>query len=233
MEPKKIVYNRAVSGGLHLSEKAMAWLRERGVKLEVESSPRFGPYVKNLPRHDKLLVECIETLGEEANGPENGWTCQADLQVAEIAGNHYYINDHDGAGEEVIDFSKMIDASDEQPRYKVVYNDAIGGGIVLSGKATEWLREHGFPWDLEPDVRYDTCCMEATSLFPRHHPLLVQCVESLGEEANGTPEYGSRAQLRVAEITAQYYHIDVGDAGGRETIVDISLMADASESYHH
>ncbi len=107
----KVVYNAAVSGGLHLSEKAMNWLRNHGVEFKVESDDHFGPFV-DLPRHNRLLIECIETLGEEANGPENGWTPEAELNVAVISGNYYYIDDHDGAGEEVIDISKMIDASE-------------------------------------------------------------------------------------------------------------------------
>lgn len=56
--------------------------------------------------------KCVEVLGERANGPEKGWTSQAELHVATIKGNLYYIDDHDGAGEEVIDISKMTDASD-------------------------------------------------------------------------------------------------------------------------
>lgn len=110
METYKVVFNAAVCGGLHLSEKALNWLRERGVDFEVESTRDFGPYV-DIPRHNKLLVECIETLGEEANGPENRWTPEAEIRVATIAGRYYYIDSHDGAGEEVIDISKMTDAT--------------------------------------------------------------------------------------------------------------------------
>lgn len=110
METYKVVFNAAVSGGLHLSEKALNWLRERGLDLEVESARNFDPYV-DMPRHNKLLVECIETLGEEANGPAKGWTPEAEMRVATITGRYYYIDGHDGAGEEVIDISKMTDAS--------------------------------------------------------------------------------------------------------------------------
>ncbi len=97
----KVVYNAAVSGGLHLSEKAMDWLKERGIQFH-----------EDLPRHLPLLVDCIETLGEEANGSESGWRSKAELQVATITGRYYYIDDHDGAGEEVIDVSNMIDVSE-------------------------------------------------------------------------------------------------------------------------
>ena len=114
MESHKVVYNTAVSGGLHLSEEAMQWLRERGLELKIDYSPALGgcgPYVTNIPRHNKLLVECIEALGKAANGPEMGITSKADLHVTTIVGKYYYIDDHDGAGEEVIDISKMTDAS--------------------------------------------------------------------------------------------------------------------------
>lgn len=110
METFKVVFNAAVSGGLHLSEKAVKWLKDRGLDFEVESTRDLGLFV-NIPRHDKLLVECIETLGEEANGPASRWATKAELQVATITGRYYYIDDHDGAGEEVIDISKMTDAA--------------------------------------------------------------------------------------------------------------------------
>lgn len=93
----KVVYNAAVSGGLHLSERAIGWLRERGMEFDVESTCKYGPFV-GIPRHNPLLVKCIETLGEDANGPENGWTPKAELHVATISGTYYYIDDHDGGG---------------------------------------------------------------------------------------------------------------------------------------
>lgn len=105
----KVVYNSAVSGGLHLSEKALMWLSERGLVAEADEYDE--DYVV-IPRHNRLLVECVETLGEEANGPRNGLTPEAELKVATITGKHYYIDKHDGAEEEVIDISKMIDASE-------------------------------------------------------------------------------------------------------------------------
>ena len=115
MKSYKVVYNAAVSGGLHLSEEAMQWLRDQGLKLKIDYSPSLGgcgPYVTNIPRHNRLLVECIETLGEAANGPAMGITPVAEFHVQTLAGRYYYIDDHDGAGEEVIDISKMIDASE-------------------------------------------------------------------------------------------------------------------------
>ena len=109
----KVVYNAAISGGLYLSEKALNWLKKKGMKSKAEELEQAGPFVEIIPRHNSILVECIETLGEEANGPEDSWKSKAELHVATITGKYYYIDDHDGAGEEVIDISKMIDASEQ------------------------------------------------------------------------------------------------------------------------
>lgn len=106
----KVVYNSAIGGGLYLSKKALEYLRERGLKIKADKLKKYGSYV-DFPRHNKVLVECVETLGEAANGSEDGWYPEAKLQVATISGKYYYIDDHDGAGEEVIDIRKMIDAS--------------------------------------------------------------------------------------------------------------------------
>lgn len=114
MEKHKVVYNAAIGGGLHLSEEAVAWLKERG--LDVNTFPvirgkigseRYGPYWE-IPRHTPLLAECIEALGEKANGLVSTWTPEADLRVYKITGEYYYIDERDGSGEEVIDIKKMI-----------------------------------------------------------------------------------------------------------------------------
>ena len=119
MEKKyKVVFNSAVYGGLILSSEAVAWLREYGYTGPLESDEllEWDPIIREnlIPRHHPLLVECVEMLGERASGylhlfgHEAG---KAELQVAQITGRYYYIDDHDGAGEEVIDITKMIDAS--------------------------------------------------------------------------------------------------------------------------
>ena len=79
----KIVYN-ACFGGFSLSHEAMAWLDERGMKLESSYD------CDKFDRHNPLLVECIETLGAKANG-----MC-AELAVAKIKGNRYRIEEYDG-----------------------------------------------------------------------------------------------------------------------------------------
>ena len=112
-----VVYNETLGGGILLSEKAAAWLKARGFEYEIEPGVRYVSYSWNqfqIPRHHPLLVECIETLGDAANGIDREFCnhCfKADMKVKTIVGNYYYINDNGGAGEEVMDISQMIDAS--------------------------------------------------------------------------------------------------------------------------
>ncbi len=52
---------------------------------------------------------------------------------------------------------------------------------------------------------------------PRHHPLLVQCVEELGEEANG-----ECSELKIKEIEEDYYRIN--DYDGKEAVETLSTI---------
>ena len=70
MKQYKVVYNEAVSGGIYLSNKALDYLREKGLRVKDDELKRYGAFV-DFPRHNKVLVECVETLGEAANGPED------------------------------------------------------------------------------------------------------------------------------------------------------------------
>ena len=74
----KVVYNDSF-GGFSLSSKAVSWLQEKGLQFD-------GNYHQDIPRHDSLLVECVETLGKEASG------LYSNLVVAEIKGNQYRIS---------------------------------------------------------------------------------------------------------------------------------------------
>lgn len=74
----KIVINTCY-GGFGLSDEAIEWLESRGVDDTYE-----------LSRHDPLLVECVETLGEKANDQFSR------LAVIEIEGNLYQIEEYDG-----------------------------------------------------------------------------------------------------------------------------------------
>ena len=117
---------------------------------------------------------------------------------------------------------------------KVVINNCYGG-YSLSYKATKWLAEHGLKEAeeeiseiseiaayLEKDNEHNQITrlyrqyhsIEDESFYPgipRHHPLLIQCVEELGEEAGGT-----RAALIVVEFEGDLYRIDEYD--GMESI---------------
>jgi hypothetical protein len=74
----KIVYN-ACYGGFALSSKAKEWLLSKGVI-----------NLTGLERHNPLLVQCVQELKEEASSEVSN------LQVAEIEGNTYCIEEYDG-----------------------------------------------------------------------------------------------------------------------------------------
>lgn len=72
--------------------------------------------------------------------------------------------------------------------HKVVINSCYGG-FGLSDKAISRLKELGLEFRWEHDI-------------PRHHPLLVQVVEELEDEASG-----SYAKLEVVEIYSKLYQV--------------------------
>lgn len=96
----KVVYN-ACYGGFGLSYKAKERMVELGYKMEL--NPNYDPTSKHwynrttkyktfdgdIPRHDPILVQVVEELGEGANGE-----C-ADLQIKEVDGL-YRIDEYDG-----------------------------------------------------------------------------------------------------------------------------------------
>jgi len=92
--------------------------------------------------------------------------------------------------------------------YKVVYN-ACFGGFGLSEKAIARLTELGVHFECKHEYAYEVS---------RHNPLLVQVVEELGDEASG--EY---SDLRIAEITSQFYQIDEYD--GSESVLTPENMS--------
>ena len=76
--------------------------------------------------------------------------------------------------------------------FKVVIN--VSEPLWLSGEAHEWMRDHGLNWS------DDT---------PRHHPLLVACVETLGPAKCGS------AHITTVEVEDRY-HILSDDRCGEE-----------------
>ena len=94
----KVVYN-ACFGGFSISLTAMKWLAENAreeiqaiAKEQLRKYPndKFGYHCWDIERHNPDLVRCVETLGSAANG-----SC-ADLEVRELKGNRYRIDEYDG-----------------------------------------------------------------------------------------------------------------------------------------
>lgn len=89
---------------------------------------------------------------------------------------------------------------------KAVINTCYGG-FRISEEAYNWLKEHGI------DEHYIGCypifenkkCLYRYD-GPRHHPLLIQCVEELGEKASD-----AFANLEVVEFEGDLYRIDEYD----------------------
>ena len=76
----KVVYN-AKYGGYGLSTDAIQWLKNHFIAEED---------VYELDRHDPLLVQCVEVLGEKANDDFSY------LKVKELKGSKYIIREYDG-----------------------------------------------------------------------------------------------------------------------------------------
>ena len=94
----KVVYN-ACYGGFCISLTAMKWLAENGrdeIKaiagkyLQKSPDEEDGFYCDDIQRHDPDLVRCVETLGYLASGRF------ARLEVRELKGNRYRIDEYDG-----------------------------------------------------------------------------------------------------------------------------------------
>lgn len=77
----KIVINSCY-GIFNLSIDALQWLKDVYELTDKE--------FVSLQRHDPRLIECVETLGSEANGPFS------ELTVIKIPRNKYKIEEYDG-----------------------------------------------------------------------------------------------------------------------------------------
>lgn len=95
----KVVYNTCY-GGFGLSDVAMDRMVELGYHLDL--NPNWKPNSKSMfnfkyntggddiPRHDPILVQVVEELGEKANAE------YANLAIAEVNGP-YRIDEYDGS----------------------------------------------------------------------------------------------------------------------------------------
>lgn len=109
--------------------------------------------------------------------------------------------------------------------FKVVYNSCYGG-FGLSNEAMDRMVELGYTgFELNPeynpnsDNTYKVKHFNELKYFneysiPRHHPILVQVVEELGERANGC-----HADLQIAVVN-EPYRIDEYD--GCESVETVS-----------
>jgi len=112
----KVVYN-ACFGGFGVSDKAikrMAELGHKGATEALEKPYSFGGkkyYPLRVERHDPLLVQVVEELGDEAS--DN----LARLKIATIDGDRYRIDEYDG--------NESVQGQDYDPEdWTVVENDS-------------------------------------------------------------------------------------------------------------
>lgn len=86
----KVVFSRV--GDFELSKKAVDWLHAHGVS----ENNIEGYLLDAFPRHDPLLVQLVEELGDEASQ-----SYYSNLQIKEIEGNKYRIEEY-GSKERVV-----------------------------------------------------------------------------------------------------------------------------------
>ena len=104
---------------------------------------------------------------------------------------------------------------------KIAYNDNYAG-FILSREAMTWMKEHGYAGKF--NSAHGDC------VVPRHHPLLVECIEALGEAAAGTIKAAGKvfdtSELRIAEIEGPLYYIVNYD--GKETVISEKDLIDTA-----
>lgn len=92
----------------------------------------------------------------------------------------------------------------KQTMHKIAYNSCFGG-FNLSRSAILWLGSHGI-YDKYPGIK-------DLNDLPRHEPLLIQCIDELGEDVNES----KCNKIRIAEIDSDVYYIENYD--GEETVI--------------
>lgn len=94
MKPYKVVYNKSY-GGFGLSDEGRALFRklyfEKHRKHFHDDSDEFDVIEDFVKRHDPLLVQVVETLGERASAS----ICTLVIKTLKL-GNRYYITEYDG-----------------------------------------------------------------------------------------------------------------------------------------
>ena len=85
-----------------------------------------------------------------------------------------------------------------------------------SGNGNYWVRDTKTEQHHTED-ELNKICMLVTPDIPRHHPLLIQCVEELGSEVASGP----CSKLAITEISSKIYRID--EYCGKETVIEPEL----------
>ena len=108
---------------------------------------------------------------------------------------------------------------------KIVYNDDYAcPSMPLSQTAVEWMKAHG----------YNGKFADSSGQFcvPRHHPLLVECVEALGSAVNRKEKkHRFMADLRIAEIEG--WSCLVMDYDGKGTTSHLKKNSNSDEDSYH
>ena len=85
-----------------------------------------------------------------------------------------------------------------------------------SGNGSYWVHDTQIEQHHTED-ELNKICMLVTPDIPRHHPLLIQCVEELGSEVASGP----CSKLAITEISSKIYRID--EYCGKETVIEPEL----------
>ena len=102
---KKVVYNTCF-GGFSISKECAQYMADRGSKECIELLTKsaedkheklddatwFSGSLWDTPRHDAILILAVEYLGSEKASGEG-----AALEVHELKGDRYYIEEYDGS----------------------------------------------------------------------------------------------------------------------------------------
>jgi hypothetical protein len=91
----KVVFN-ACFGGFSISKECAEFMANLGNKeclhnLAEAEGGEFHGYLDDTPRHDAILILAVEALGKKASR-----SC-SDIQIREITGDRYYIDEYDGS----------------------------------------------------------------------------------------------------------------------------------------
>ena len=85
----KVVYNNCY-GGFSLSQSVLTKMFYLGSQYVTKDSSGKYVYDWDIPRHDRVLVTCVEIMSPDENGDFS------ELKVKELKGDKYIIHEYDG-----------------------------------------------------------------------------------------------------------------------------------------